>query len=57
MNVQVLDLPGPWKSRPLAEFPFGAKIKIKEDPGWKTEEVLWFWGREMVSLAQSESTC
>ena len=27
-----LDLPGgPWKSRPLAEFPFGAKIKIKKD--------------------------
>ena len=29
-----------WKSRPLAEFPFGATIKIKKDPGfagpWKT---------------------
>ena len=30
----ILDLPGPWKSRPLAEFPLGAKIKIKKDTGF-----------------------
>ena len=26
-----LDLPGPWKSRPLAEVPFESKIKIRKD--------------------------
>ena len=38
-----LDLPGPWKSRHLAEFPFGAEIKIKKDPDfagpWKTKVI------------------
>ena len=40
----LLDPPGPCKSRLLAEFPFGAKIKIKKGPGfaspWKTKVLV-----------------